>query len=216
MNAIRKRLISPAMIVACAALVVALGGVSYAAGVLPSNSVGTAQLKKKSVTGPKIKKNAVSGAKVKNGSLMAADFKAGQLPAGPQGLQGGQGGQGPAGQPGPKGEPGPQGPKGDPGSKGDPGVRGPTGDKGDPGSPGISGYEQVTNVNPTPVSQGQVVSQEASCPAGRKVIGGGFDAQSPMGVIADHARNDTTWTVTVQNLGATTAVSAFAICANVG
>jgi len=213
MKAIRKRLISPAMIVACAALVVALGGVSYAASVLPSNSVGTAQLKRKAITGAKLKKNAVSGGKVKNGSLMAADFKAGQLPAGPQGLQGGQG---PAGQPGPKGEPGPQGPKGDPGSKGDPGVQGPKGDKGDPGWPGISGYEQVTNVNPTPVSQGQVVSQEASCPAGRKVIGGGFDAQSPMGVIADHARNDTTWKVTVQNLGATTAVSAFAICANVG
>jgi Collagen triple helix repeat (20 copies) len=216
MKAIRKRLTSPAMIVACAALVVALGGVSYAASVLPSNSVGAAQLQRKAVTGVKLRKNAVSGAKVKNGSLMAADFKVGQLPAGPQGLRGEQGAQGAAGQQGPKGDPGPQGPMGDTGSKGDPGVQGPKGDKGDPGSPGISGYEQVTNVNPTPVSQGQIVSQEASCPAGRKVIGGGFDAQSPMGVIADHARNDTTWKVTIQNLGGTTAVSAYAICANVG
>jgi hypothetical protein len=90
------------MIVACVSLIVALGGVSYAAGVLPKNSVGTAQLKKKAVTGAKLKKNAVTGAKVKNGSLLAADFKAGQLPAGPQG---------------PKGDPGVQGPKGD---KGDP------------------------------------------------------------------------------------------------
>jgi len=30
------------MIVACASLIVALGGVSYAAGVLPDNSVGSA------------------------------------------------------------------------------------------------------------------------------------------------------------------------------
>jgi hypothetical protein len=104
MNVIRKRLPSPAMTVACIALIVALGGVSYAASVLPKNSVGTFQLKKKAVTGAKLKKNAVTSAKVKNGSLLAADFRAGQLPAGPQG---------PAG---PKGE------KGDPGSAGQPGL----------------------------------------------------------------------------------------------
>jgi hypothetical protein len=105
MTNIRRQLGSPAMIVACVALIVALGGVSYAAGVLPSNSVGTAQLKKKAVTRAKLKRNAVTSAKVKNGSLLAADFKAGQLPAGPQG---------------PKGDQGVQGPKGD---KGDPGVQ---------------------------------------------------------------------------------------------
>jgi hypothetical protein len=43
MNANLKRLISPAMIVACVALLVALGGVSYAAGVLPANSVGSSR-----------------------------------------------------------------------------------------------------------------------------------------------------------------------------
>ena len=76
------------MIVACAALIVALGGVSYATAVLPRNSVGTAELKKKSVSRAKLKTNAVTGAKVRNGSLMAVDFKAGQLPAGPQGPKG--------------------------------------------------------------------------------------------------------------------------------
>jgi len=104
---IRKHLASPAMVVAFAGLIVALGGVSYAAGVLPKNSVGTAQLKTNAVTRAKLKKNAITGAKVKNGSLMAADFKAGQLPAGPQG---------------PKGDPGLQGPKGDPGKDGAPGA----------------------------------------------------------------------------------------------
>jgi hypothetical protein len=102
---IRKHLASPAMIVACVGLIIALGGVSYAAGVLPKNSVGSAQLKKKSVNRAKLKRSAVTSAKVKNGSLLAADFKPGQLPAGPQG---------------PKGDPGIQGPKGD---KGDPGVQ---------------------------------------------------------------------------------------------
>jgi hypothetical protein len=106
MTVIRRNLASPAMIVACVALLVALGGVSYAAGVLPKNSVGTAQLQKKSVSGAKLKKNAVTAAKVKNGSLLAADFKPGQLPAGPQG---------PRGDAGPQGDTGPRGAAGLPG-----------------------------------------------------------------------------------------------------
>src|SRR5215207_1503613 len=106
MKAIPHRLPLPAMIIACVALVVALGGVSYAAGVLPKNSVGAAQLQKKAVTASKLRKNAVSAAKVKDGTLLAADFKAGQLPAGP------------------KGDPGVQGPKGDNGAAGAPGVSG--------------------------------------------------------------------------------------------
>jgi hypothetical protein len=107
LQSIRKHLPSPAMIVACVSLVVALGGVSYAAGVIPKNSVGTAQLKTKAVTGAKLGKSAVTSAKVANGTLMAVDFKAGQLPAG---------------LPGAKGD------------KGDPGVQGAKGDKGDPGA----------------------------------------------------------------------------------
>jgi hypothetical protein len=91
MNAIRRWAPSPAMIVACLALVVALGGVSYAATVLPKNSVGATQLKKKAVTTSKLRANAVGSAKVKDGSLLAADFKAGQLPAGPRGAQGPKG-----------------------------------------------------------------------------------------------------------------------------
>ena len=81
---------SPAMVVASIALIVAMGGTSYAAIKLPANSVGTKQLKK----------NAVTGAKVKNGSLAAGDFKASSLPRGPQGLQGPQGIQGAQGVPG--------------------------------------------------------------------------------------------------------------------
>ena len=79
---------SPAMLVACLALVVALGGTGYAALVrVPWNSVGTAQLMA----------NAVVSSKVKDGSLLTSDFKAGQLPAGPPGPKGDTGDPGPPG-----------------------------------------------------------------------------------------------------------------------
>ena len=61
----RIRRLSPAMIVACIALAVALGGVGYAATVLPANSVGALQLKA----------NAVNSSKVLNGSLLKADTR---------------------------------------------------------------------------------------------------------------------------------------------
>ena len=41
---------SPALVVSVIALSVALGGTSYAAIVLPANSVGTRQIKKNAVT----------------------------------------------------------------------------------------------------------------------------------------------------------------------
>jgi hypothetical protein len=81
MTNLKLRAPSPALVISVLALVVALGGTSYAAIVLPANSVGKRQLKK----------NAVTSAKVKNGSLRAADFRAGQLPAGAPGPAGPQG-----------------------------------------------------------------------------------------------------------------------------
>jgi hypothetical protein len=86
---LRARL-SFANVVSVIALFAALCGTGYAAGVLPANSVGGAQLKPDSVT---------SG-KVKNGSLKAKDFAKGELtpgPAGPRGAAGPAGPQGPAG-----------------------------------------------------------------------------------------------------------------------
>src|SRR5947208_10444831 len=75
---------SPAMLIACAALLIALGGTSYAAvQALPRNSVTTVQ--------------------VKDFSLLARDFKRGQVP---------RGATGPAGPAGPTGPAGPQGPAG--------------------------------------------------------------------------------------------------------
>ena len=69
---------SPATVLSCIALFVALGGTSIAAvSALPRNSVGTAQ--------------------VRNGSLLRVDFKKGQIPAGPRGPAGPAGLAGPAG-----------------------------------------------------------------------------------------------------------------------
>lgn len=79
---------SPAMVVACVALVVALGGTGYAAIKLPHDSVGPAQLRA----------NAVSGAKVRDGSLQVKDFAASQLPRGPRGPQGPAGTAGAGGE----------------------------------------------------------------------------------------------------------------------
>jgi hypothetical protein len=72
------------MVVASLALLVALGGTSYAAiQALPRNSVTTIQ--------------------VKDRSLLARDFRAGQIPRGPRGLPGPAGPAGPAGPQGPPG-----------------------------------------------------------------------------------------------------------------
>lgn len=98
---------SPAMIVACIALLVALGGTSVAAvSQLAPNSVGTPQLRNGAVTNPKIRNNAINSSKVANRSLLRSDFAPGQLPAGPTGPQG------PAGPAGPAGAAGAAGPRG--------------------------------------------------------------------------------------------------------
>jgi Collagen triple helix repeat (20 copies) len=189
-----RRLLSPAMLVACMALVVALGGVSYAAAVLPKNSVGTAQLKKEAVSRAKLKPNVVTAAKVKNGSLLAADFKPSQLPAGPQG---------------PNGESGPQGPMGE---TGDAGVQGA---KGDAGPPGVSGYEIVT-LSHFLSGYGTTLHDAAQCPPGKRVIGGGYSSAEYLATAQSSPKNGTAWDVNVKNNGGDSTLTIWAICANVG
>jgi hypothetical protein len=83
MTSFRPRRPSPALIVSIIALVVALGGTSYAALALPKNSVGTKQLKKRAVTAPKLKANAVGSSKVRNDSLKGSDILESSLGAVP-------------------------------------------------------------------------------------------------------------------------------------
>ena len=95
MTSVRR--ISPALVVACVALLVALGGTSAAAVslVLPRNSVGAPQLKRDAVTSIKIAAGAVRSSDVQDGSLVRTDFAPGEVPDGPAGPAG------PAGPPGP-------------------------------------------------------------------------------------------------------------------
>lgn len=86
LRSIRTSLPSPALVVASIALLVALGGTSYAAVTLPRNSVGPAQLRI----------GAVTSLKVRNASLRTVDL----APATRLALTGQAGPQGPQGEPG--------------------------------------------------------------------------------------------------------------------
>jgi hypothetical protein len=108
---------SPALVVACVALLVALTGTGVAAVTqLAPNSVTTSSIRNGAVTAPKLANgavvtaklknaavgrnkiagNAINSAKVANGSLQASDFAAGQIPAGPKGDKGDAGPPGPS------------------------------------------------------------------------------------------------------------------------
>src|SRR5581483_1540888 len=155
MHRLLRRRPSPAMVVACIALAIALGGTSYAAATLtlPKGSVGTIQLKDSSVTNKKLAKNAVGSLKVIDHSLLAVDFKKGQLPKGPAGLRG------PAG---PAGVPGPAGPAGPVGPTGPTGATGPTGSS-------SSGLSVAMSAAGTPIRSAGVVTTSKTG-TGRYVI----------------------------------------------
>jgi hypothetical protein len=75
---------SPALVVSVTALIVALGGTSYAAFSVPKNSVGSKQLKKNAVTTKKIKIGAVTGQKIANATITGTQIdltKLGTVPS---------------------------------------------------------------------------------------------------------------------------------------
>jgi hypothetical protein len=71
--------LSPSMVVAFIALVLALGGASYAAVKLPARSVGSKELKRSAVAKINIRSNAVDGSKVVNESLTGRDINESSL-----------------------------------------------------------------------------------------------------------------------------------------
>jgi hypothetical protein len=86
---------SPALVVACIALLISLGGTGYATVLLvPRNSVGTLQLQRNAVKAAKIAPSAVRTGHVLDGTLLVQDFKAGQIPQGPKGDKGDKGAAG--------------------------------------------------------------------------------------------------------------------------
>ena len=91
---------SPAIVISFIALIVAMGGTGYAAIGIPTNSVGTTQLRNGAVTRQKIARNTL-------GALQGARGPAGA--SGQTGATGRTGATGPAGPQGATGVPGPQG-----------------------------------------------------------------------------------------------------------
>jgi collagen triple helix repeat protein len=197
-----------ANVVAALALFIALGGVSWAAVSLPKASVGSRELKA----------NAVGTRNVRDGSLLASDFKAGEL------LRARKGDPGPKGDTGPKGDAGPKGATGAKGAAGSAGPIGPPGSTGPAGPQGPSGVSGWTfKIKPLSIGGSPnhtPAEDEADCPAGTKVLGGGVTAgnegdrsklhvyeSGPAGV-ADG------WYVGVRNDGADTVpIFIWAICA---
>jgi hypothetical protein len=174
----------------------------------------------------------------KSGALRIIDAEAGQTcssrekqitwnqtgPVGPQGRPGPTGVPGLPGPQGVQGETGLQGPQGVPGPTGVPGVPGPQGPQ---GAPGISGYEIVTARSTFDFIGDKFAI--VSCPAGKVVLGGGYDG--PIGSFSDPNRiappvvvkvnqpdQGVRWVVRAQEISPydyAWSVGAYAICANV-
>jgi hypothetical protein len=122
------------------ALAITAGGASYAAIIVPTSSVGSAQLRPAAVTAEKLANGSVRSAAVAPASLLRSDLAAPAL-AGPRGTRGSAGPGGPAGIPGHQGRVGVVGPDGPWGLRGDPGPQGtPNFVKGPPGPTGPEGF----------------------------------------------------------------------------
>jgi hypothetical protein len=76
-----RRRPSASLVISCVALFVALGGAAWAATSLPSNSVGTQQLRNGAVTGSKIKNDAVNFNKIAMGTVGIKRINTGQVQA---------------------------------------------------------------------------------------------------------------------------------------
>jgi hypothetical protein len=202
----RPRLPAPGTVLGAVALLVALGGTAYAAGVLPTGSVGTMQLRN----------DAVVSSKVKDGSLLGRDFKLGQLP---------RGARGPAGLSGPAGAQGPTGPAGPAGATGPAGAKGPAGSPGPPGALSLNYVSQDFG----PYPSGAQYGGEASCAAGQHALGGGVESDGvgagdqavnssfPTDGSGDGSAGTTAWTAYVDNTsGGALGFTVFVVCAPAG
>ena len=186
-----------ANVVSTICLFVVLSGTAYAAVTVPFNSVGQAQLQA----------NAVTSAKVQDGALLRRDFRPGQLPAGARG---------PAGATGPTGA---QGAGGAQGPQGIQGVAGATGSQGAPGGFDLSKLSYVTGqtLPVAPTTTGLIVGTETDCPAGNKVVSGGFTILSAASVRVVTSESNSTgsgWSVEMTNTsGSPVDVRVTAVCA---
>jgi len=120
MRSVLKARVSPAMVVACVAVILATTGSAFAAKAL--------------ITGSDIKDGTISRADLSNATVRSLKGRRG--PAGRKGKDGSAGSQGPQGSTGPAG---PQGPAGPAGARGATGATGATGGFGPTGPSGLQG-----------------------------------------------------------------------------
>jgi hypothetical protein len=134
---------------------------------------------------------------------------------GARGPQGEQGPRGPQGLQGERGLPGERGPQGIQGLQGERGATGLAGAQGARGAPGVSGWEEVFTSGLVPA--GGRATIQASCPAGKKPLGGGFssDAEIEIRYSVPLAEG---WAVGAVNndTGGSWGVAAWVICASTG
>ncbi len=144
---------------------------------------------------------------------------------GAQGETGATGARGETGASGPQGDSGPAGSKGDTGATGASGPQGPQGaqgPQGPAGAPGVSLYERVVLAFPIAAMNGNTTRTViVGCPAGKKVMGGGFESSNvniALHPVASYPSSDAAWVVTMR-LSTVTAVTvpfelrAYALCA---
>jgi hypothetical protein len=173
-----KRRPSPSFVLAFIALIVALGGVSYAAVTINGKNI-----RNNSIPGKKLKNGAVTNQKVKANSLQANRLTS----AARASLRGASGPQGPAG---------PVGPAGPNGARGEAGARGPEGPQGPAGPLAVA---NLTRVNAT----GQNGFAEAVCPAGMLVVSGDGLVLGNADHLVVSSRNGTNQSFTVVGATAT-------------
>ena len=151
------------------------------------------------ITGANVKNNSIAGIDILNESLGTKDVRNGTLL--PKDFKGGVLPAGPQGPQGPQGPGGPQGPA---------------------GTNGVTGHEIVYDTSPTNSDAEKVLT--ATCPAGKKVVGGGgyaFNLLFPddVALVASFPYNGNGWRVVLQETDAYAPAwlaRAYAICANVG
>jgi hypothetical protein len=144
-------------------------------------------------------------------------------PAGVQGPRGETGAAGVAGSPGPAGPVGPTGAAGPPGPTGAAGPPGPTGAAGPPGPSDSLVTAPVSASTPFNAPLGTVATATATCPAGKKILGGGVTltvtvpAQHNRAVVRENYPSAAdAWTgtliITSGLVGAQATISVYAVC----
>ena len=187
----RIRFPSPAVVLASLALLLSLTGTAVAGALITG-----AQIADNTVGNRDLRNNDVRSIDVRNNGLKSIDVMNGTLRK--VDFAPGQLLPGPAGPAGPAGQQGPAGPQ---------------------GAPGLAALEIVTAESPSSSDQNRQV--EATCPAGKQVVGGGahlWNAASDVALDESYPASATKWRATAWEVNATAAnwhLVAYAICATV-